>query len=414
MRRRWLVPALTLACLSQAGVHAGPPVWAPTHPVQQQAEIRLAATPDGGVWAVVDHNRVLRSADAGRTWMPVNPVALQADGVDLPYAGPVLGGSSETLLASVSSTQAWAANGTALSRTVDAGTTWRRVATPSVTKSRFFESAEGLEVRGNQVWYFRSGSEVVGYCPYPLKTTPVLISHNAGASWTRSDLPVPGGWAHRARFVDARRGVALVIEFDYTETTDDGSSCGYSGTSKNTAVMLTTDGGRTWRRSLTCPGVCFAASWVSASRVVVGSYDGQLFSSDDGGRRFQALGSFFDRPATPYGLTGLDFVGRRGWAAVNGVGVFRSDDGGSEWVKEVSTQDAFFLAIVDLTAVDQERAVTVGPYSLLTRSTTPGVAAPGSPPSTRPESGKLDLGGGRSLDVHGVLHVAVSMARSAS
>jgi photosystem II stability/assembly factor-like uncharacterized protein len=414
MLRRLGLFALTLVVAAPLSAQSETPAWVATHPVQQQSEMRLSATSDGGVWAVVDHNRVLRSADGGETWLPVNPVPVQSSGVDLPYTGPALGGSSDTLISGVSTKVAWGANGRALSRTGDSGTTWRQISTPSVTRSKFFEHSSGIEALGRSIWYFRGGSEVVGSCPYPLPTTPVLSSSNDGARWQRGDVPVQSGDATRVRFVDARRGMALVIEYDYTETTDDGSSCGYSGSSKNTAVVLTTDGGRTWRRTLTCPGVCSALAWVSPKRVLVGARDGRLYASNDGGLRFQSLGRLFEKPLSPvYGFDAMDFVGKRGWAAVNGVGIFRSDDGGAEWLRERSSQDAFFLALLDLTAVDKDRAVSVGPYSLITRLAVP--AAPTGPASpgrlARPD--RIDLGRGRWLGADGVVHVDVRLERSA-
>lgn len=414
MTRRLGLAALALVAAAPLGAHGETPTWVPTHPVQQQSEMRLSATPDGGVWAVVDHNRVVRSADRGETWTPVNPVPAQVDGVELPGTGPTLGGSSDTLIAGVSKASAWAANGSALSRTRDAGATWQRVMTPSVTRSKFFEHSSAIEAAGRRIWYFRDGSEVVGFCPYPLPSTPVLSSVDDGAHWVRGDVRVQGGHASRVRFVDGLRGIALVIEFNYTETTGDDTSCGYSGTSKSTAVALTTDGGRTWRRTLTCPGVCRAVAWVSPKRVLVGSWDGRLYASNDGGARFQSLGRLFDKPATPlYSLDGLDFVGKRGWAAVNGLGILRSDDGGAEWVAETSSQGAYFLALLDLTAVDRERAVSVGPYSLITRFEAPGEAPRLVTPSHEVPP-RRDLGAGRWLDADGALHVEVRLTARSS
>ena len=409
VRRRLVVAAVVVAVGAPLVAHGESAAWIPTHPVQQQSEMRLSATPDGGVWAVVDHNRVLRSADRGETWTPVNPVPAQVYGVPLPGTGPTLGGSSDTLIAGVKKASAWAANGSALSRTTDAGSTWRAVTTPSVTRTKWFEQSAAITARGSSVWYFRTGSEVRNSCAYPIATTPVLSSPDDGLHWRRGNVAVPAGQATRVRFIDALRGVALVVEFDYTAT-DDGTWCGYSGVSKSTAVVLTTDGGRTWRRTMTCPGVCSALAWVSPKRVLVGAHDGRLYASNNGGARFESIGRLFDQPLSPlHAFSALDFVGKRGWAAVNGVGVFRSDDGGAEWVLEHSAQQVFFLAVLDLAAVDTERAVSVGPYSLITRFATPAEAPGRAAPAEAPS--RIDLGPGRWIDAAGVMHVEVRVPR---
>jgi photosystem II stability/assembly factor-like uncharacterized protein len=408
MMRRPSVAALSLLLVSPLMAHGETPAWTPTHPVQQQSEMRLSATPDGGVWAVVDHNRVVRSADRGETWTPVNPVPAQVDGAPLPGTGPTLGGSSDTLISGVSKASAWAANGSALSRSTDAGSTWRAVKTPSVTRTKWFEYSSAITARGRSVWYFRAGSEVRDSCAYPIPTTPVLSSADNGAHWRRGDVAVPAGAASRVRFVDGRRGIALVVEFDYKKT-DDGTWCGYEGVSKSTAVALTTDGGRTWRRTFTCPGYCRSVAWVSTKRVLVASRDGRLFASDTGGTSFHGLGRLFEEPVSPlYALDAIDFVGNRGWAAVNGVGIYRSDDGGMEWVLEDSVQQAFFLAVVDLTAVDHDRAVGVGPYAIITRLATPAPAHRAGRPAAQPA--RVDLGAGRWLDAEGRLHVQALVA----
>jgi len=406
MRRLVAGASALLMALLVMPAAAENPAWVATYPVQTGSQNRLAALPDGTVWAVVNGSEVLRSADAGRTWMPRNPVPVQVDGVPLPLTGPHLGGSSEILVAPDSTDSAIGANGGALSRTSDAGFTWSPLSPPNVTASKFFEYALALEHTGKQFRYARGGSEVVDGCPYPLRTTPLLSSPD-GVRWTRSDIAIPSGHVQEIRFVDARRGAALVVEFDWSETVSDGDTCGYSGLGETTSVQVTSDGGRTWRHVYRCKPNCLALSWSSPHKLVVGQADGKVLSSRDGGRRFieEAPLPLLAENQLAF-LQALDCVGERCWASVNGGGIFRQE-GHGEWGTEVSVQEVYGLQIGDLAAIDAQRAVSGGPHALLTRvdETGPSIAASmhGPPSVQRP--------GGAVLHTDGTMTVQVSLRR---
>ncbi len=400
-----------LIATATAGSAAPIPAWVGTHPVQQQAEHALAALPGGVAWAVLENNRIAKTTDFGHTWTPVTLVTAPVPGVPLPYSGPVIGGTSRTFVAPQSETSAYGANGTALSRTTDGGVSWSRVAAPSVTSSEVFEYAEGLERTGGALWYARTGSEVVGLCAYVLPTTPLLVSTD-GVRWRRTDIPHAGGKVDEVRFADARRGVALVSEFSYSATVEEDHSCGYSGTSVSGGVYATSDGGRTWRRALTCRPRCTSVAWAGGQRVVVGRSDGEIFTSNDGGRRFADAGSVASSDTT---LDGLDCVGARCFASLNGTGIFRSDDAGAAWVEETSLHVAYFPGSGDLAAFDAEHAVAIGPSSILARERTPVAMAPvvGRAHEQRPTPSRVELGPGTWRDLDGTIRRDVRLARPA-
>jgi hypothetical protein len=406
-----LVAAL-VAGTAATGARAADPVWIPTQPVQNGAQDRLAALPDGTVWAVVDHNRILRSPDAGLTWLPVNPVPVQVGGVPLPLSGPGLGGSSDTMVAPQSATVAMGANGSALSMTRDAGTTWAALPAPYVTKSKQFEYADQLEHTGGSYWFAKNGFELIDGCPYPLATTPVLRSA-AGNGWWRSDIPVRGGRLHEIRFADSRHGAALVTEYRYTGPTRNGNSCGFTGEGSTSGVFVTSDAGQHWRRAYTCKPLCYGVSWSSRGRLVVARIDGRVELSKDGGASFRQLAPVPIGAVVSAGvgfLQALDCVGPRCWVSVNGGGVFRHD-GNGEWSKEISNQDFVGLAIGDLAAVDRERAVTGGPTALSTRVASgsgPALRQPQTPRAQPPQL-RLIIGPGTTIDAGGTTRRAVTV-----
>jgi hypothetical protein len=173
-------------------------------------------------------------------------------------------------------------------------------------------------------------------------------------------------------------------------------------------VQVTGDGGRTWRHVHRCAPNCFALSWSSPRRLMVGQVDGAILNSTDGGRRFHAEAPLPRPVGAPVTFVqALDCVGERCWVSVNGGGIFRLDGGGSEWVTEVSGQEVFGLQIGDLAAVDAERAVSGGPHALMTRVRT-GVGAQAAP-ARGPRT--LLRPGGTVLHSDGTLTQRVSVRR---
>jgi photosystem II stability/assembly factor-like uncharacterized protein len=408
-----LVAAL-VAATGATGAGAADPTWVPTQPVQTGSQDRLAALPDGTVWAVVDHNRILRSTDAGMTWLPVNPVPAQVAEAPLPLSGPALGGSSDTYVAPESATVAMGANGDAVSVTRDGGLTWTPLSTPHVTKSQFFEFTDQLERTGGSYWYAKNGNEVVGNCPYPLTTTPVLTS-STGKTWRRTDIPLAGGQVSEIRFLDQQRGAVLVTEIRWTGPTRSGNSCSFSGEGSSSAVFTTADAGRHWRRAWTCKPLCWGLSWSSPGRLMVARGDGRVDLSKDGGATFRQLAPVPVGNVVSSGvgfLQALDCVGARCWVSVNGGGVFRYD-GSGEWNKEISSEDAVGLAIGDLAAVDHERAVQGGPTALSYRvaTGTAGTASVASPLVSGAVSGPVVIGPGTTVDAAGVVHRQATLTR---
>lgn len=404
-----LVAAVAAGLLAAPAMADPTPGWVATHPVQQQSQHRLAALPDGTGWAVVDHNRVVKSSDFGRTWEPVTLVTAQVDGTEIPGSGPDLGGSSETYVAPLSAKTAYGANGIALSRTDDGGRTWQSVPVPPVTRSKFLESTVALEHTGGRIWMARDGAEYADGCPYALTTTPLLSSAD-GKRWQRSDIPFAGGMVDEVRFSDARHGVALVVEFEYTETTQDENSCGFSGMADSSGVYVTANGGRTWRRTFECRPMCRAVSWSTPGRVVVGRLDGEIFASDNRGARFTSASRLQPPVDTAIrSLDGLDCRGRRCFASFNGGGIFRSDDAGAEWESEASPNDAYFLAIGDLAMFDAERAVAIGPYSILTRERTPAAASTRRGTATRGSRRPVSIGSGVTVQPDGTMRRSISV-----
>lgn len=414
MRLRPLLAVALAATAAALALPAGAetPAWVATYPVGTGAQHRLAALPEGDVWAVVEHSRVLRSTDAGLTWLPVNPVPVQFGGVPLPGTGPAGGGSSETLVAPVSRTVAYGANGSALSVTRDSGLTWTQVEAPPVTRSGF-EGTSALEASRGRLWSGRTGFEVDDLCPVPPRTTAVQSSTD-GKRFVRADVPYPAGQVMEFRFATPQRGAALVIDFVYGEPVRERNSCSVYGEATTSSVWVTEDAGRRWRKGFTCRPSCYSIAWSGSSTLVAAGVDGKVAVSRDAGRRFTPS------PSVPLGPNPLAFVqavdcrGPMCLASVNGGGIFRSDGFGDQWVREPSGQEAYALSLGDLAIVDADRAVSGGPNALFTRTSTPtpsGAAPAPTAPLAAGALGPIALGGGAVRGLDGVVRKTWTVTR---
>lgn len=379
MRRTTLACVLAAAC-AVAPADAGTGVWAATFPAENGTRSFVDSSPDGTVVAVVGGTNVVVSRDAGATWLPLGPLA-----------SPPNGGSTHTRVAVADAKRWYAFNGHRIVATTDGGATWRPVHVPNVTRppKEPFESASAVAAAdGTRTallgW---SGAEIRGLCPHPFTFTPVYTTHDGGTRWRRSDLPVVGE-VDTASWYDTRRAVVVVREYEWGEPQSSEDECYVNGVGTGTSIWFTEDGGASWRLARRSNDHWATAAWTSpTSLVIIGeSADayGRAYVSADRGRTFR-------KPVTVYRLAGhgdtrmagfpaSGFVGQRGWVSVIGVGILRTDNGGSEWVHEPSPADGAVYGIHAFTAVDRTRAVMAGTSTILTRL---GEAPAASPAAAR-------------------------------
>ena len=378
--RRSAFLALALAALLAPPAGAGTTVWVETFAAEPGTMTHVDSIATGTVVSVIGGGTVVVSKDYGTTWAPLGPLS-----------HPPAGGSSQTRVAVSSPTRWFAENGRAVSGTTDGGATWRDLAVPPVVRParESFEfatevgAADGLPyaVVG---W---AGARIRGLCPYALDFTPLFVTRDGGAHWRRVDLPGAGD-VDRVTWFDARHAVATVVEREWSEPASDDDGCSSTGRWTANSVWTTSDSGTTWRLALRTTEWYVTAAWATTSSVVVLGETkgvGRAYVSLDGGRRFSRPIGVYAVPGQFNGFPSMEFVaGRRGYLGAILAGIYRTDNGGTEWAHEVSPADGGFYGVPEITVMNRDRAVFGGPSALLTRYTevaavpagAPGVAVP--------------------------------------
>lgn len=417
MRR---LPALVLALVALVAPpsDAGTPVWVDTFVAENGTMTIVDASRTGTALAVIGGGTTVKSTDFGLTWVPLGPLSQ-----------PPNGGSSQTRVAVSDATRFYSENGRVVAASTDGGTTWRELRIPLVVRdpreSFEYASAVAAAEASRTVAVGWGGSRVIGLCPHPFNFTPVYVSHDGGARWRRTDLPVPGDvW--QMEWYGTRHATVTVQEIEWGEPEGDENECGVEGLGNAQSVWVTSDGGAMWRQVFRVPYGFAAAAWSSPTSLTVIAESmgvGSAYVSDDAGRRFRKPVPVYTTPGHGdlrlNGFPSLEYVeGRRGWVAVIGSGVFRTDSGGSEWAHEVSPFDGAVYGVHDFTAFDKTRAVVAGPSAVVTRVGEAAAADAASSVTSLPSATSVEtvIGGARRVvtrSPYGPVRVRLSVERGA-
>ncbi len=401
--RRALVPLLAVALAVPA--RAAAPLWVPTFPNELGTQAFVDSTRDGTVVAMVS-GTLVSSTDYGTTWKPASPLS-----------APPAGGSSQTRVALLSKSTWMSENGSSVALSRDAGATWTPVAVPPVLNG--FEYATEVSAHEDGVtglvgW---GGFDVRDGCPYALTFTPLFTTHDAGAHWRRTDLPVVGEvWS--SSWLDRSHGVVSLVEFEWSEPVSDGNSCSSTGTWTRNSVWTTVDGGAHWRRALATSEWYVDAAWSSpTSLVMIGESKGvgRSYVSADGGRTWRKPVPVYANALGWNGFPSLGFAGGKGWVSACLTGAYRTDNGGSEWSHEPSAMDDNVWGVGDLTVATASRSVAATPQGLFTRYGDVGAAGPARLGPVAPPAPVTTVAGGMSRTLVtprvGPLAVTLAVAR---
>ena len=364
LKRLVLGTALALTAVMALPAQAATPTWVPSLVLPDEGVNKLSGFADGTVF--LSHTEslggvqtILRSKDAGRTWLPVTapPEFGSTFTTEARFSTPTLGYSVHF--------------GDRLYRTEDGATTWKPTSKlPSPQKGPAYTLGFDVLDGTRQL-------SVAGTSSVPLKLGcndakgTVWTSTNAGKTWRSATLGSRVTPLYVTLF-NAKRGVVLANELLPGE-----DPCSL-GAKIKMAIYTTADGGISWQRSRTCLANCAISAMPTANRIVVGHNNGTTLTSDNFGKTWtegQKL-TAAPIPAPADGLLwlqGMDFADAKvGYASTKGGGTWRTTDGGRTWNLEASS-DAVYQDFVkgDVTALDADRAVIGGPAVVSVRTIVP-------------------------------------------
>ena len=362
---RAYVSALVAATFVVAGVVA--PVhavkdegrWAPSF-VGHSGRATLDLFGNGVGFASFGDAPLYKTRDFGETWTPINAPSGSATSEDLSFATPRTG---------------YLTVGQGIERTTDGGATWQsteRLPTPPnyLAPQAAIDSLEALPGTDKLLvtgWaQAHSGDKCANRSNHG-----VWRSDNGGEDWKRITLPYPAS-TKESEFLDGRSGLVLVSVFKLEQKESSENACAGVIRTFRDAVLLTRDGGRTFdqiyslRFSKSAP--ITAVAMASEHRILLGSSDGIIYRSDNGGRSFRRLkGPRDDGGLLPDGgIWELTFPTSDIGYAATATGLWRTEDCGRTWRKEESPFETNGSA--DIAAAGPTAAIAVDAHLIARRT----------------------------------------------
>ena len=352
-------------CMAAAMPAWGAAMWQPVLPLTQQGRTSLELFVEGEGYVLHANGgsaNFYKSLDSGATWLPA----------ELP---PI---SGTPMMDFATAENGYVFANDQLFATRDGAGNWKKLGSPEPRKRILGGEALSVSRRGRHLalvaslWHDSAGVPWTGGCHDPREDKLFLYtSTDSGGTWERRLISDPLAPVFDIDFIDADNGVVTIgPPYEWEQS----GSCSFSGSSQvGKRILVTGNGGRTWRPVLRCKEFsCLAVAMVSRDHFVVGSSDGSVFTTRDGGRNFHVgrLDGFAELPTRDSlrWAQGIEFAnGRVGYLSTNGRGVWRTDDGGLTWTRETSTQDAPGFAFGSVAVADAERAIAGGPTFVIRR-----------------------------------------------
>jgi len=327
--------------------------------------VQLDLFADGTAFAYNNNdNPFWGSSDFGQTWTPLPLPPSEAGTPEIDFASPEFG---------------VVRTGDHLYVTEDKGLTVQRIGSPPVPQ-RYgaedrFPSIDTMEViRGTEtVVLAGDGFWIKDGCPVETEDGYIWVTEDRGDTWRRVTIPFPS-LGHEIEFLNGRYGLVLLYEMEVTSR----SECGYGSTGIRTSVLLTTDGGRSFKEIHSAyhedEDTVFSVAMPTPRRILLGTQGGKILLSTNQGRSFRKivhLKNEVDEETgqdSGFAIDGLVFGTRKiGYAGTNGRGTWRTEDGGATWSRETSIQSVAGLNIGDIVATGPDRALAGGAHAIARR-----------------------------------------------
>ena len=319
---------MTLVALIAAPSAAAPPTgrWEPTLPGTTSSWTYTELFDDGTGYVSTGNGTIYKSTDDGQTWLPLPGPNLTTD-PRLSFSSPDVG---------------FMASSPDIHRTLDGGLTWQvlgSIPRDDENAQPFrIDAIEGLPGTDDVVV---SAWTIIN--PEGCRQERVhLLARTHGEEWRTMPLDFPAS-TYEIEFQDAKNGLVLIHKMEVVASADE---CNYAIATRSSQVLLTRDGGLTYRRVHQAhfedeDGVV-AVAMPTPRRIVLGTKSGAILVSNNGGRWFRETARLEPPDGSVDGLIdAIDFATPRiGYAGTNGIGLWRTDDGGRSWILEASSFEA--------------------------------------------------------------------------
>lgn len=313
---------------------------------------------DGTAYAAHGTNVLYKSKNDGRTWTPKPGPDGAAAISHMSFANPELG---------------YVSAGGKIFRTADGGGSWDALPPlPKPPGADYEPTVDGLEAIPSTRSVLVSGWVIAGEGCEMRRTDHSILRFQKG-TWREVYLPYPA-LVYEIELLDSSNGLVLAHKF---EREPGGDQCNRTIRTARSFVLLTRDGGRTFQKIHRAGFVdeepVMAVAMPAEDRIILGRRNGSILISRNGGKDFrhpEGLGG--SGSLTGGELDALTFPSTKiGYAGTNGIGIWRTTNGGWSWTLEPSPFDSTHIEgdtyRGSIAAVGKRRAVASGPGSLARR-----------------------------------------------
>ena len=361
MKRLLLLVLAALVAMPSAAGAPPPGRWDPAMPGTTAGWTFTELFDNGVGYVSTGNGTFFKTSDGGQTWLPLPTPGLTTE-ARLTFGSPDVGFMG--LFPDVY-------------RTVDGGLTWGSLGSiprDSESDQPFridaLEAIPGTDEVVVSAWTFIN--------PEGCRQERIhVLARTVDDEWLTTPLDFPAS-TYEVEFLDRNNGLVLVHKMEEVASADE---CNYAIATRSSQVLLTRDGGLTYKRiheaDFEDEGAVVAVAMPTPRRIVLGMRSGEILVSDNGGRWFRETARL-DPPDGSVGgfIDAIDFgTPKIGYAGTNGIGMWRTDDGGRSWVLEASSVETTSVAEEafrgSIAATGRYSALASGPGIILRRTQEP-------------------------------------------